>query len=52
MTKGGLYVLKVDGRKIKRSNVTSHIFIDNIKEGEVSMFSQDVISLSAIEQIT
>lgn len=41
-----------DGTKIKHFNVRSHIFIDNIKEGDVSMFSQDVISLSAVEQIT
>lgn len=38
--------------KIKRCDVRSPIFIDNIKEGEASMSPQDVISLSAVEQIT
>jgi hypothetical protein len=42
----------VDRAKIKRSDVKSHILTDYIKREEVSMLSQDVISLSAVEQIT
>ena len=42
----------VDHAKIKGSDVKSYILIDYIKREEASVLSQDVISLSAVEQIT